>query len=145
VTLVEANPHVVRQLRDNQYRLDASQVKIIHSDAFAAAAQMPAASFDVVFLDPPFAEDWLGRRSNTRRVCHVRGSHLRRNGSSADRPGCADTGVPGDRSPGARGGGAFPSAAASPRQRRWLTWVVRPLWYARQGFAGLLRRGRNAV
>ncbi|MGX0934505.1 16S rRNA (guanine(966)-N(2))-methyltransferase RsmD [Cupriavidus metallidurans] len=60
VTLVEANPHVVRQLRDNQYRLDASQVKIIHSDAFAAAAQMPAASFDVVFLDPPFAEDWLG-------------------------------------------------------------------------------------
>ncbi|HAF90492.1 MAG TPA: 16S rRNA (guanine(966)-N(2))-methyltransferase RsmD, partial [Pseudomonas sp.] len=28
VTLVEANPLVVRQLRDNLYRLDASQVKI---------------------------------------------------------------------------------------------------------------------
>lgn len=60
VTLVEANPRVVRQLRDNLYRLDASQVKIIQADAFAAAAQMPANSVDVVFLDPPFAEDWIG-------------------------------------------------------------------------------------
>lgn len=61
VTLVETNPQVARQLRDNQYRLDAAQVRIIQSDAFAAAAQMPAASFDVVFLDPPFAEDWIGQ------------------------------------------------------------------------------------
>ena len=60
VTLVEANPRVVRQLRDNLYRLDASQVKIMQADAFAAAAQMPANSVDVVFLDPPFAEDWIG-------------------------------------------------------------------------------------
>ncbi len=59
VTLVEANPRVVRQLRDNLYRLDASQVKIMQADAFAAAAQMPANSVDVVFLDPPFAEDWI--------------------------------------------------------------------------------------
>ena len=29
-------------------------------DAFAVAAGMPTAGFDVVFLDPPFAEDWLG-------------------------------------------------------------------------------------
>ena len=60
VTLVEANPRVTRQLRDNQYRLDATQVKIVQGDAFTVAAQLPAASFDVVFLDPPFAEDWLG-------------------------------------------------------------------------------------
>ena len=59
VTLVEANPRVARQLRDNQYRLDAAHVKIIQGDAFAVAAQMPAAAFDVIFLDPPFAEDWL--------------------------------------------------------------------------------------
>ncbi|MGO4282230.1 MULTISPECIES: 16S rRNA (guanine(966)-N(2))-methyltransferase RsmD [Cupriavidus] len=60
VTLVEANPRVARQLRDNQYRFDAEQVKVIQGDAFAVAAQMPGASFDVIFLDPPFAEDWLG-------------------------------------------------------------------------------------
>ncbi|WP_176860896.1 16S rRNA (guanine(966)-N(2))-methyltransferase RsmD [Cupriavidus sp. YR651] len=60
VTLVEANPRVARQLRDNQYRFDAVQVKVIQGDAFGVAAQMPAASFDVIFLDPPFAEDWLG-------------------------------------------------------------------------------------
>jgi len=60
VTLVEANPRVARQLRDNQYRFDAAQVKVIQGDAFTVAAQMPGASFDVIFLDPPFAEDWLG-------------------------------------------------------------------------------------
>ncbi|SDP75818.1 16S rRNA (guanine(966)-N(2))-methyltransferase RsmD [Ralstonia sp. 25mfcol4.1] len=60
VTMVEANPRVARQLRDNQYKLDASQVRIVQADAFAAAAQMPASGFDVVFLDPPFAEDWIG-------------------------------------------------------------------------------------
>lgn len=60
VTLVEANPRVAKQLRDNQYRLDAAQVRVVQGDAFAVAAQMPTASFDVVFLDPPFAEDWLG-------------------------------------------------------------------------------------
>jgi 16S rRNA (guanine(966)-N(2))-methyltransferase RsmD len=59
VTLVEANPRVARQLRDNQYRLDASQIRVVQGDAFALAAQMPDASFDVIFLDPPFAEDWL--------------------------------------------------------------------------------------
>ncbi|MGO4809268.1 16S rRNA (guanine(966)-N(2))-methyltransferase RsmD [Cupriavidus sp. 2MCAB6] len=60
VTMVEANPRVAKQLRDNQYRLDAQQIRVVQGDAFATAAQMPSASFDVVFLDPPFAEDWLG-------------------------------------------------------------------------------------
>ena len=55
VTLVEANPRVVRQLRDNQYRLDASQVRVVQGDAFTVAAQLPDGSFDRVFLDPPFA------------------------------------------------------------------------------------------
>ncbi|WP_211947084.1 16S rRNA (guanine(966)-N(2))-methyltransferase RsmD [Cupriavidus yeoncheonensis] len=59
VTLVEFNPRVARQLRDNQYRLDAAQMRVMQGDAFAIAAQMPDASFDVIFLDPPFAEDWL--------------------------------------------------------------------------------------
>ncbi len=59
VTLVEFNPRVAKQLRDNQYRLDAAHMRVVQGDAFAIAAQMPGASFDVIFLDPPFAEDWL--------------------------------------------------------------------------------------
>jgi len=59
VTLVEYNPRVAKQLRDNQYRLDAPQIRVMQGDAFAIASQMPDASFDVIFLDPPFAEDWL--------------------------------------------------------------------------------------
>ncbi|SOZ59902.1 conserved hypothetical protein, putative methyltransferase [Cupriavidus taiwanensis] len=60
VTLVESNARVARQLRDNVTRLDAGQVRVLQGDAFAIAAQLPDASFDVVFLDPPFAEDWIG-------------------------------------------------------------------------------------
>lgn len=60
VTLVESNARVAKQLRDNQYRLDACAVRVVQGDAFAVAAQMPDASFDVIFLDPPFAEDWIG-------------------------------------------------------------------------------------
>lgn len=60
VTMVEANPRVARQLRDNQYRLGAEHIQILQGDAFAIAAQMPDAAFDVVFLDPPFAHDWIG-------------------------------------------------------------------------------------
>ncbi|SOY87395.1 16S rRNA (guanine(966)-N(2))-methyltransferase RsmD [Cupriavidus taiwanensis] len=60
VTLVESNARVARQLRDNVTRLDARQIRVMQGDAFAIAAQLPDASFDVVFLDPPFAEDWIG-------------------------------------------------------------------------------------
>ncbi|NUO88669.1 MAG: 16S rRNA (guanine(966)-N(2))-methyltransferase RsmD, partial [Cupriavidus sp.] len=59
VTLVESNARVARQVRDNVTRLDAGQVRVLQGDAFAIAAQLPDASFDVVFLDPPFAEDWI--------------------------------------------------------------------------------------
>jgi 16S rRNA (guanine966-N2)-methyltransferase len=60
VTFVEANPRAAKQLRDNQYRLDARQTQVLQGDAFKLASEMPAASFDVVFLDPPFAEEWIG-------------------------------------------------------------------------------------
>ncbi|MCT9074317.1 16S rRNA (guanine(966)-N(2))-methyltransferase RsmD [Cupriavidus gilardii] len=74
VTMVEANPRVVRQLRDNQGRLGAEQIQIVQGDAFAIAAQMPAASFDVVFLDPPFAEDWIGPAlAHAERLTHAAG------------------------------------------------------------------------
>lgn len=60
VTMIEANPRAAKQLRDNQVRLDASCIRILQGDAFKLAAGMQGGTFDVVFLDPPFAEEWIG-------------------------------------------------------------------------------------
>ncbi len=54
VTLVEMHPRALEALRATQARLDAVQVEIIAGDALSVAAGLPAGSFDVVFLDPPF-------------------------------------------------------------------------------------------
>lgn len=54
VVLVESHPRALERLRAIQARLAASQVQIVAGDALAQAARWPAASFDLVFLDPPF-------------------------------------------------------------------------------------------
>ncbi len=54
VTLVEAHPRALEGLRATRARLGAEQVEIIAGDALSVTAGLPAASFDVVFLDPPF-------------------------------------------------------------------------------------------
>jgi 16S rRNA (guanine966-N2)-methyltransferase len=54
VVLVESHPRALERLRATQARLAASQVQIVAGDALAQAARWPAASFDLVFLDPPF-------------------------------------------------------------------------------------------
>jgi 16S rRNA (guanine(966)-N(2))-methyltransferase RsmD len=54
VVLVERQPKLVQQLRALQARLEAKQVEIIPGEALAVAAGLPRASFDIVFLDPPF-------------------------------------------------------------------------------------------
>ncbi|MGT2495344.1 hypothetical protein ACU4GD_45925 [Cupriavidus basilensis] len=52
---------MAKQVRDNQYRLDAQQIRVVQGVCICVtAAQMPSASFDVVFLDPPFAEALAG-------------------------------------------------------------------------------------
>jgi 16S rRNA (guanine(966)-N(2))-methyltransferase RsmD len=55
VVLVESHPRALERLRMTQARLAATQVQIVAGDALAQAARWPAASFDLVFLDPPFA------------------------------------------------------------------------------------------
>jgi 16S rRNA (guanine(966)-N(2))-methyltransferase RsmD len=55
VVLVESHPRALERLRTTQARLAATQVQIVAGDALAQAAWWPAASFDLVFLDPPFA------------------------------------------------------------------------------------------
>lgn len=54
VTLVEAQPRALENLRATQARLQAAQVEIIAGDALQVAAGLPAGSFDLIFLDPPF-------------------------------------------------------------------------------------------
>ncbi len=58
VMLVEKNPHLVAQLRQQCQSLNATQVHVQHSDALLFL-QPPAQVFDVVFLDPPFQQNLL--------------------------------------------------------------------------------------
>jgi 16S rRNA (guanine966-N2)-methyltransferase len=61
VVMVESHRASAKALRDNALTLGARGAQIIESDALAYLAQARE-SFDVVFLDPPFASD-LGRRA----------------------------------------------------------------------------------
>ena len=59
VVLVERQPRLLQLLRALQKKLAAPQVEIVAGDALAVAAGLPRASFDVVFLDPPFGAGLL--------------------------------------------------------------------------------------
>lgn len=59
VVLCEANPKALAQLRSNQSLLGASQIAFLAGDALQRAASLPAHSFDVIFLDPPFGANLL--------------------------------------------------------------------------------------
>ena len=55
VTLVERDAALARQLAATVARLDGTGVEVVCADALAWAARQPAGSFELVFLDPPFA------------------------------------------------------------------------------------------
>jgi 16S rRNA (guanine966-N2)-methyltransferase len=55
VTLVEREPRLLANLRALRARLNATPVEIIAGDALMVARTLPEASFDLIFLDPPFA------------------------------------------------------------------------------------------
>jgi len=58
VVLVEANPQVVRSLAANIELLKADQIRLVSGKA-QSYLQQPPEPFDLVFLDPPFADDVL--------------------------------------------------------------------------------------
>jgi 16S rRNA (guanine(966)-N(2))-methyltransferase RsmD len=60
VTLVERDPRALAALFRAKEVLDASQVEVIRADAVKFAQTTPH-KFDVVFLDPPYKQDWLDR------------------------------------------------------------------------------------
>ncbi len=65
VVMVESNPSAVRQLEATKEKLHAEQVSIVRGDAvsvaqgWAARGASLASDFHVIFLDPPYHQDWL--------------------------------------------------------------------------------------
>jgi 16S rRNA (guanine(966)-N(2))-methyltransferase RsmD len=59
VVLVERAPALLAQLRGLHDKLQARQVEIVAGDALTVAAGFPAASFDLVFVDPPYGSGML--------------------------------------------------------------------------------------
>ena len=54
VTLIENNRQLVDQLSSIKRKLAADQVDIVAGDALTAVGRWPDASFDIIFIDPPF-------------------------------------------------------------------------------------------
>ena len=54
VKLIESNRHLVDQLAQTKRKLSADQIDIVGGDALIAAALWPDASFEIIFIDPPF-------------------------------------------------------------------------------------------
>jgi len=60
VMQVEQNPEACRALKENALALNASQVKLVQGEVFRFLSG-DAQTFDVVFLDPPFAANLAGQ------------------------------------------------------------------------------------
>lgn len=73
VLMIEHNTPAVRQLEATKAKLDASQVRIQRGDASSVLQSMAGkasaasdddaenARFDLIFLDPPYHQDWLAK------------------------------------------------------------------------------------
>ena len=63
VTMVDAHSPVVNQLAAVKAKLRAEQVQLVRGDALATAQGLAArgARFDLIFLDPPYQQDFLSR------------------------------------------------------------------------------------
>ena len=59
VLMVEQDAVLVRDLQNNVARLKAQGVTVQRGDAVSALGRLPAASVDLVFLDPPFDGPWF--------------------------------------------------------------------------------------
>ncbi len=60
VLLVERDAALARALIALRERLGARQVEVVHGDALEVGARLAPASFDLIFLDPPYRGPLLG-------------------------------------------------------------------------------------
>jgi 16S rRNA (guanine966-N2)-methyltransferase len=64
VTLVESHPEAIRQMQLSREKLRAQQVEIVRGDALSIArslAERQDERFDLIFLDPPYQQNWLSK------------------------------------------------------------------------------------
>ena len=61
VLMVEKDLGALAALRKIRDKLDAKTVRVHAGGAIATLARMDASRFDLIFLDPPFNQDWLTR------------------------------------------------------------------------------------
>ncbi|THC41347.1 16S rRNA (guanine(966)-N(2))-methyltransferase RsmD [Massilia sp. Mn16-1_5] len=63
VTMLDFNAAATRQLEANKDTLKATNVNVLRGDAFAVARDMAARGqrFDVIFLDPPYQQDFVAK------------------------------------------------------------------------------------
>ena len=59
VQMVEQHPKALVALRAVRDKIGADMVRIHAGDAKVVLDRLEAARFDVIFLDPPFGQDWL--------------------------------------------------------------------------------------
>jgi 16S rRNA (guanine966-N2)-methyltransferase len=59
VQFVEADRQAAEAIEHSLKMFGVTPGRIVHGDAFAFLAARPTLPFDVVFLDPPYAEQWL--------------------------------------------------------------------------------------
>lgn len=61
VIMVEQSGPAVRQLQANQAKLKADRIGVVRGEALSSAQAMQARGerFDLIFLDPPYHQDWL--------------------------------------------------------------------------------------
>jgi len=59
VVLVERDPALVRRLLELRARLGADGLEVVRGDAIEVAGALPPASFDLIFVDPPYREPLL--------------------------------------------------------------------------------------
>lgn len=63
VTMVEDNPAAVRQLETIKAKLNAEHVTVRRGDALSVASRAAetGSRFELIFLDPPYHQDWLAK------------------------------------------------------------------------------------
>lgn len=62
VTMIESHPVAIRQMQLTREKLRAHQVEIVRGDALSVARNLVERRderFDLIFLDPPYQQDWL--------------------------------------------------------------------------------------
>ncbi|HLF66588.1 MAG TPA: 16S rRNA (guanine(966)-N(2))-methyltransferase RsmD [Gammaproteobacteria bacterium] len=59
VTFVEKDPRIMRQLKQNSETLGTEHTQFILQDALAYLKKATDQTFDIIFLDPPYAENLL--------------------------------------------------------------------------------------